>query len=124
MTNTRITDLEVMEERMPVIVRRFALRAGSGGEGARRGGDGLVRELEFTEGVEVSLLTQRRTSAPYGLAGGADGASGRNTVLRSDGTEEIVPGSARISLAAGDRLRIETPGGGGYGSPDGGNGSS
>ena len=80
-----------------------------------------MRELEFTESVEASLLTQRRTRAPYGLAGGGDGAVGCNTVLRRDGTEEVVPGSARISLAAGDRLRIETPGGGGYGPPDGGN---
>lgn len=115
MTNTRITDLEVMEQRLPVIVRQFALRAGSGGEGAQRGGNGLIRELEFTEDVEVSLLTQRRSRPPYALAGGAPGALGCNTVLRGDGNSETVPGSARISLTAGDRLRIETPGGGGFG---------
>ncbi len=115
MTNTRITDLEVMEQRLPVIVRVFALREGSGGEGAERGGNGLVRELEFTEPVEVSLLSQRRTRAPYGLEGGGAGACGRNTVLRSDGSREVLAGSARVSLAAGDCLRIETPGGGGFG---------
>jgi len=117
MTNTRITDPEVMEARLPVVVHGFALRAGSGGAGARRGGDGLVRELGFLAPVEVSLLTQRRERAPYGIDGGAPGAPGRNTVLRRDGTVESLPGSARVSLAAGDRLRIETPGGGGCGTP-------
>jgi 5-oxoprolinase (ATP-hydrolysing) len=117
MTNTRITDVEVLESRYPVVVRRFALRAGSGGAGHRHGGDGLVRELEFTAPVVVSLLTQRRTTQPFGLAGGAPGAAGRNLVLRAGGHEEVLPPLARTSLAAGERLRIETPGGGGYGAP-------
>jgi len=117
MTNTRITDPEVLESKTPVIVRRFALRRGSGGAGRWRGGDGLVRELEFTAPVTASLLTERRATAPFGLAGGAPGAPGRNLCLRADGGEEVLPGRATVALAPGDRLRIETPGGGGYGAP-------
>ena len=117
MTNTRITDIEVLERRAPVVVREFAVRAGSGGRGAFDGGDGLVRELEFTAPVEVSLLTERRTRRPYGVAGGAPGEPGRNTVLRRSGEVEPAPGNARLQLEAGDRLRIETPGGGGFGTP-------
>ncbi len=117
MTNTRITDPEVLETRTPVIVRRFALREGSGGAGRFRGGDGLVRELEFTAPVQVSLLCERRTRAPFGLAGGAPGAPGVNRVLYADGRVSEAPGHARLTLEAGDRLRIETPGGGGYGRP-------
>jgi 5-oxoprolinase (ATP-hydrolysing) len=117
MTNTRITDPEVLEARAPVIVRRFALRRGSGGAGRFRGGDGLVRELEFTAPVTASLLSERRATAPFGLAGGAPGATGRNLCLRADGRAEELPGRARVSLAPGDRLRIETPGGGGWGAP-------
>jgi 5-oxoprolinase (ATP-hydrolysing) len=117
MTNTRITDPEVLESRTPVIVRRFALRRGSGGAGRWRGGDGLVRELEFTAAVTASLLTERRATAPFGLAGGAPGARGRNLCLRADGSEQELPGRATVALAPGDRLRIETPGGGGYGAP-------
>jgi 5-oxoprolinase (ATP-hydrolysing) len=115
MTNTRITDAEVLEARAPVRVMRFALRPGTGGGGRRRGGDGILRELLFTEPVEVSLLTQRRTRPPFGLDGGAPGAPGRNRVLRAGGGEEELPGSARVLLGPGDRLRVETPGGGGFG---------
>lgn len=120
MTNTRITDPEILEARAPVIVRRFALRRGSGGAGRFCGGDGLLRELEFTEAVEASLLSERRAVAPWGLAGGGPGAPGRNTLLRADGSTTALAARARIVLAPGDRLRIETPGGGGYGPPDGG----
>jgi 5-oxoprolinase (ATP-hydrolysing) len=115
MTNTRITDPEVLESKTPVIVRRFALRRGSGGAGRWPGGDGLVRELEFTAPVTASLLTERRARAPFGLAGGGPGAKGRNLCLRADGRTEELPGRATVRLAPGDRLRIETPGGGGYG---------
>ncbi len=115
MTNTRITDPEVLETRYPVRLRRFALRHGSGGAGRWRGGDGLVRELEFTEPVTVSLLTERRTRAPYGLEGGSDGQPGRNRLRRADGTEEELAARARAELSPGDRLRIETPGAGGFG---------
>jgi len=117
MTNTRITDPEVLETRTPVIVRRFAVRRGSGGRGRFPGGDGLVRELEFTAPVTASILSERRARAPFGLAGGEPGAVGRNLCLRADGSEEELPGHATVALARGDRLRIETPGGGGYGVP-------
>jgi len=117
MTNTRITDPEVLESKSPVILRRFALRRGSGGAGRFPGGDGLVRELEFTAPVTASLLSERRATAPFGLAGGAPGARGRNLCLRADGRSEELPGHATVALAAGDRLRIETPGGGGWGAP-------
>jgi 5-oxoprolinase (ATP-hydrolysing) len=118
MTNTRITDPEVLESRTPVIVRRFALRRGSGGRGRFAGGDGLVRELEFTAPVTASILSERRVRAPFGLAGGEAGAPGRNLWLRADGGVETLPGRATVALAPGDRLRIETPGGGGYGKPE------
>jgi 5-oxoprolinase (ATP-hydrolysing) len=115
MTNTRITDPEVLETRTPVIVRRFGLRRGSGGRGRWPGGDGLVRELEFTAKVTASILSERRTRAPFGLAGGEPGARGRNLRIRADGRSEELPGRATVALAAGERLRIETPGGGGWG---------
>jgi 5-oxoprolinase (ATP-hydrolysing) len=117
MTNTRITDPEVLESKTPVIVRSFALRRGSGGAGRWPGGDGLVRELEFTARVTASLLMERRTTAPFGLAGGRPGARGRNRCLRADGRVEELPGRATVALEPGDRLRIETPGGGGWGPP-------
>jgi 5-oxoprolinase (ATP-hydrolysing) len=114
MTNTRITDPEVLEARFPVRVIEFGVRWGSGGAGAHAGGHGLVRELEFLEPVEVSLLTERRARPPFGLEGGEDGALGRNLV---DGAP--VPGRHRGRLKAGQRLRIETPGGGGWGRASG-----
>ncbi|MDJ0867573.1 MAG: hydantoinase B/oxoprolinase family protein [Myxococcota bacterium] len=119
MTNTRITDAEVLEARYPVRLLEFALRPGSGGAGRRRGGDGLVRRYEFLDPVVVSLLTQRRAVAPFGLEGGASGAPGRNRVERGDGRVEAVDAQATLALGAGDRLVIETPGGGGFGLPDG-----
>jgi 5-oxoprolinase (ATP-hydrolysing) len=116
MTNTRITDVEVVESRYPVRVRRFAIRRGSGGGGRRRGGDGVVRELEFLEAVEVSIISQRRLFPPYGLAGGEAGKPGRNLVRRHGQREwEELPPIVTFEAAPGDVLRIETPGGGGYG---------
>ncbi len=117
MTNTRITDAEVLEQRYPVRLVHFGLRRGSGGAGAQPGGDGLVREYAFLEPVSLSLLTERRVRAPYGIAGGGAGARGRNRVLRADGREERLESRATVELDAGDRLRIETPGGGGAGVP-------
>ncbi|HEY3667566.1 MAG TPA: hydantoinase B/oxoprolinase family protein, partial [Polyangiaceae bacterium] len=111
MTNTRITDPEVIEQRFPVRVLEFSVRRGSGGEGQFRGGDGACREYEFLQTMTVSLLSERRECAPFGLAGGTAGAPGRN--LRNG---QPVPGHVTFEVAAGDRLRIETPGGGGYGS--------
>jgi 5-oxoprolinase (ATP-hydrolysing) len=116
MTNTRLTDPEVLERRYPVLVRSFSIRRGSGGAGKHRGGDGVVRQLEFLEPLEVSILSQRRGPyPPYGLEGGGNGALGRNTLQRSDGTTEQLAGSAQLSVQRGDVLTIETPGGGGFG---------
>ncbi len=117
MTNTRITDAEILESRFPVRLIAFGLRAGSGGAGRLRGGDGIVRALRFLRPVRVSLLTQRRTTAPFGLAGGAPGAPGCNR-LRSGATGEWRPLAGQVALAveAGDELWLETPGGGGFGS--------
>jgi N-methylhydantoinase B/oxoprolinase/acetone carboxylase alpha subunit len=110
MTNTRITDPEVLEARFPVRLVRLAVRRGSGGAGRHRGGDGLVREIELLAPLEVSILSERRARAPFGLAGGQPGATGRNL---HRGIE--LGGRARFRAAAGDLIRIETPGGGGFG---------
>ncbi|HWB82188.1 MAG TPA: hydantoinase B/oxoprolinase family protein [Nannocystaceae bacterium] len=110
MTNTRITDPEVLEARFPVRVIRFAVRRGSGGDGRSRGGDGVVRELELLAPLTVSILSDRRVRAPFGLAGGAAAAPGRNEIA---GHEE--PGRCSVLAEAGARVRIETPGGGGFG---------
>ena len=115
MTNTRITDAEVLEARHPVRLERFALRRGSGGAGRFRGGDGLERHYVFCAPVTVSLLSERRTKAPWGLAGGDAGACGHNFVERCDGRIEEVGGKATLAMETGDRLLIETPGGGGFG---------
>ena len=119
MTNTRITDVEVLERRYPVILRRFALRAGSGGAGAFCGGLGVVREIEFRRPLVVSILSERRAFRPYGLAGGLPGAVGRNTLFRVGRGPVSLGGKSSVAVAPGDRLRVETPGGGGYGPPAG-----
>jgi 5-oxoprolinase (ATP-hydrolysing) len=118
MTNTRITDAEVLEERYPVRLETFALRRGSGGAGRWRGGDGIVRRFRFLAPARVSLLGERRTRAPFGLAGGASGACGRNAVERADGRVEELPGRAELDVAPGDCVVVETPGGGGFGAPE------
>jgi 5-oxoprolinase (ATP-hydrolysing) len=124
MTNTRATDPEVLERRYPVRLERFAVRRGSGGAGRRRGGDGAVRELTFLEPAQLSVLTQHRRERPYGVAGGQPGAPGRQRVLRAAGeVVELAPVDG-CELAAGDRLVLETPGGGGWGSPIEGDGES
>jgi N-methylhydantoinase B/oxoprolinase/acetone carboxylase alpha subunit len=108
--------VEAIENYLPVRIRQYALRRGSGGAGAARGGDGIVREYELLSAASVTLLSDRRVRAPYGAAGGHDGTPGRNTLVR-DGVERALPGKIQLDLAPGDRLRIETPGGGGYGKP-------
>ncbi|MEL6188499.1 MAG: hydantoinase B/oxoprolinase family protein, partial [Myxococcota bacterium] len=113
MTNTRITDPEILESRFPVRVLQFGLREGSGGEGRHRGGEGVIRELEALRPLRVSMLSERRERAPFGLAGGQAGARGQNWV---DGHD--VGGKVSTTVPAGGRIRIETPGGGGYGPPD------
>jgi 5-oxoprolinase (ATP-hydrolysing) len=117
MTNTRITDVEVMERRYPVVIRRFAVRHGSGGAGRHRGGDGLIREIEFLAAVDGGILSERRAAGAFGLEGGLPGLPGRN-VLSRDGVETELPGRAAFTAGPGDVLRVETPGGGGYGSPE------
>lgn len=118
MTNTRITDPEILEQRYPVRLERFAVRRGSGGSGRWRGGDGVVRELRFLDDAELSILSQHRVEAPYGMDGGGDGATGRQRVIRASGEEEELAGMDQADLAAGDRLILETPGGGGWGSDE------
>jgi 5-oxoprolinase (ATP-hydrolysing) len=116
MTNTRLTDPEVLESRYPLRLVRFAIRTGSGGNGKHNGGCGVIREIEFLEPLQVSILSQRRTTAPYGLAGGSAGQPGRNTLHRAGQPEPIDLGPvAQIHANPGDRLTIETPGAGGYG---------
>ena len=115
MTNTAITDPEVLEWRHPVRLWQFGLRSGSGGKGRYRGGNGIRRELEFLEPAELSLLTQHRVVPPFGLEGGGPGACGRQWVIRAGGRVETLPPVAAVDLAAGDRVVIETPGGGGWG---------
>ncbi|MFD6906164.1 hydantoinase B/oxoprolinase family protein [Streptomyces sp. NPDC060077] len=117
MTNSRLTDPEILEWRLPVRLEEFAVRRGSGGAGRWRGGDGAVRRLRFLEPMTVSTLSQHRRVAPYGMAGGAPGALGANRVERADGTVTLLAGSDSADLGADDVLVIETPGGGGYGPP-------
>jgi 5-oxoprolinase (ATP-hydrolysing) len=115
MTNSRLTDPEILELRHPVRVLEFSIRRGSGGEGRHRGGDGVVRRLLFTEALEAALISNRRRVPPFGLAGGAPGLAGRNRVIRADGRSEELPGIAAVRLEPGDMLEITTPGGGGFG---------
>lgn len=117
MTNTRLTDVEVMEHRFPVRIVRCSVRPGSGGRGRWTGGDGIVRELEFLARVELSLLSQHRVERPLGMEGGEDGAPGRQWVERRDGSIAELDGIDTCSVEPGDRLVIETPGGGGWGAP-------
>jgi 5-oxoprolinase (ATP-hydrolysing) len=110
MTNTRITDVELLERRFPVRVTEMNLRRGSGGRGEFAGGDGIRRGLEFLQPVEVSILSERRNRAPFGLMGGEPGACGKNSL-----NGRPLPGKAQLIARAGDTLLIETPGGGGFG---------
>lgn len=114
MTNTLNTPIEALEYAYPLRVRRYGLRRGSGGAGRFRGGDGLVREIEFLADGEATVLSERRVRGPYGLAGGGPGEPGRNVLVRK-GREKRMPGKFHIGIKKGDRLRIETPGGGGFG---------
>jgi len=115
MTNTRMTDPEVLEWRFPVRLEAFRIRHGSGGAGKHRGGDGVVRRMRFLQPMTATLLSLHRTTDPYGLAGGEAGQRGRNTVIRADGTQQSLKGSDETEMNAGDVMLIETPGGGGYG---------
>jgi len=115
MTNSRLTDPEVLEWRYPVRLETFHIRAGSGGRGAHRGGDGVVRRIRFDEEMEVNVLSGRREVPPYGMAGGEPGAVGHNRVIRTDGEVIEFPAAAKTVVEPGDIFEIETPGGGGFG---------
>jgi 5-oxoprolinase (ATP-hydrolysing) len=124
MTNSRLTDPEVLEWRFPVLLESFALRPGSGGAGAWHGGDGAVRRMRFLTTMKAAILSNRRALASPGLAGGGDGKPGRNRVERADGAIEELAATAEIALVPGDVVVIETPGGGGYGKTKGGGGTA
>jgi 5-oxoprolinase (ATP-hydrolysing) len=117
MTNSRLTDPEVLESRHPVLVREFRYRRGSGGAGRHRGGDGLVRAIEFRAPMTVAVLSNHRRIAPFGLDGGTAGATGINRIERPDGAVRDLPGCAAERVEPGDAIVIETPGGGGFGGP-------
>ena len=115
MTNTRITDPEVMEWRYPVQVEAFSIRKGSGGEGKWKGGDGVVRKLRFTEPVQLTILSQHRVEKPFGMEGGGEGAAGNQWIESGSGSKTNLKGVDAIDLEKGDAVIIETPGGGGWG---------
>jgi N-methylhydantoinase B len=114
MTNTLNTPVEALEYTYPFRVRRYALRSGSGGAGEHRGGDGLVREMEFLCPAKVTILSERRRTVPYGLQGGEPGLPGRNILIRH-GQEQELPGKVEVQVKPGDVLSLSTPGGGGWG---------
>lgn len=115
MTNSRLTDPEVLEWRFPVLVKNFAIRVNSGGRGQYTGGNGVIRRIQFREAMTAAILSGHRIVPPFGLAGGEPGLVGRNFVERSNGTIEILPGKAEVQMQPGDYFVIETPGGGGFG---------
>jgi len=117
MTNSRLTDPEVLESRFPVLVERFAVRRNSGGAGAHKGGDGAVRRIRFREPMQAAMLANRRATAPHGLAGGGNGKPGVNYIERADGGAVTLGATGKADVASGDVFVIETPGGGGCGVP-------
>jgi 5-oxoprolinase (ATP-hydrolysing) len=117
MTNSRLTDPEILETRFPVLLERFAIRRGSGGNGAHKGGDGVERHIRFRDRMRAGILSNRRAVPPAGLAGGEDAQPGVNQIIRADGTVETLTATASSEMAPGDMFVIETPGGGGYGAP-------
>jgi len=114
-TNTRITDPEILERRYPVLLREFSIRQGSGGDGKHKGGSGVVREIEPLRKLTMSILSERRTNQPYGMEGGEPGQRGCNLLVKDGGLTINIGGKCSTDIKPGDRLRIETPGGGGYG---------
>jgi 5-oxoprolinase (ATP-hydrolysing) len=116
MTNTRMTDPEVVEWRFPVMLESFSIRKGSGGKGAFTGGDGVVRRMQFLEPMKATILSSHRETEPYGLQGGEAGKCGENSVIRKDGTVIALKGNDEVDMAEGDTFVIKTPGGGGFGS--------
>ena len=118
MTNSLNTPAEALEYAYPIRLRQYSFRAKSGGAGLHSGGDGIVREIEVLTDAQVTLLADRRSRGPYGLAGGADGSPGRTVIVRRDGCAEEIPGKTSVRLRSGERIRIESPGGGGWGRAD------
>ena len=119
MTNTRMTDPEVLESRFPVRVEEFSIRHGSGGQGAHHGGEGILRRLRFLEPMTATVLSSHRKTLPFGVNGGGPGAVGENRVIRSDGTVQELPGNASAEMREGDVFEMKTPGGGGFGAAKG-----
>ncbi|CCQ73612.1 hydantoinase B/oxoprolinase family protein [Magnetospira sp. QH-2] len=117
MTNTRMTDPEVLEWRYPIRIEAFSIRRGSGGTGQYPGGDGVIRQMRVLEPMTATILSSHRETDPYGLKGGQAGARGRNRLIKADGAVDTLKGNDQVAMAAGDLFVIETPGGGGYGSP-------
>jgi len=118
MTNSLNTPAEALEYAYPIRLRQYSLRSNSGGAGLHTGGDGIVREIEVLTDAQVTLLADRRSRGPYGLFGGADAAPGRTLIVRRDGSVEEIPGKTSVRLRSGERIRIESPGGGGWGKPN------
>lgn len=118
MTNSRMTDPEILELRYPVIVSEFRIRAGSGGQGRWNGGDGVVRRITFRQAMTVAILSGSRRIAPFGLKGGTPGATGKTYIERADGDREALDSCATADVQPGDSIVVETPGGGGYGEVD------
>jgi 5-oxoprolinase (ATP-hydrolysing) len=117
MTNSRLTDPEVLEWRFPVVLEEFSIRAGSGGAGRWAGGDGVTRRIRFLVPMTVAILSGHRVVPPPGLDGGQPGGLGRTRIARADGTVEDLASAAKAEVGAGDTYWLETPGGGGYGAP-------
>jgi N-methylhydantoinase B len=115
MTNSLNTPAEALEHAYPIRVTEYSIRKGSGGRGEHAGGDGIVREVELLSDAQVTLLADRRSRGPYGLAGGADGAAGKTEVIPRSGGRTTLPGKCSVQLKRGDRVRISTSGGGGWG---------
>ena len=118
MTNSLNTPAEALEYAYPVRLHRYSFRNGSGGRGLHHGGDGIVREIEVLTDAQVTLLADRRSRGPYGLAGGSEGAPGLTVIVHDDGSEEELPGKTSVRLRSGEKVRVESPGGGGWGKPN------
>ena len=117
MTNSLNTPAEALEYAYPLRVRQYSLRLGSGGSGRHRGGDGIVREIEILTDADVTILADRRLRGPYGLSGAAEGAPGYTEIIRHDGKSDILPGKCSVRVCKGERVRVSSPGGGGWGTP-------